>query len=162
MLVRRTQLGASTRVYGGLVSSQFVVLGGIGTDRQPKKFYAALPQLPMLVLYADEDVDAMFYRHFKLGMPRLELGQFIIGVGGHVDLSKVGRQMLQARERGTQQTEPQTGRRGVMTALDQINTYRSVVGSEMGDPVPVQQLPTTMDDMVPPSTVVQFGGGFFL
>ncbi len=45
--------------------------------------------------------------------------------------------------------------------LDQINTYCSVVGSEMGDPVLVQQLPTTMDDVVPPSTVVQFPGGFF-
>ncbi len=40
--------------------------------------------------------------------------------------------------------------------LDQINTYRSIVGSEMGDPVLVQLLPTTMDDTVPPSTVVQF------
>ncbi len=47
------------------------------------------------------------------------------------------------------------------TTLDQINTYRSVVGSEMGDPVPVQQLPTMMDNVVPPSTVVQFPGGFF-
>ncbi len=47
------------------------------------------------------------------------------------------------------------------TMLDQINTYRSVVGSDMGDPVPVQQLPTMMDDVVPPSMVVQFPGGFF-
>ncbi len=45
----------------------------------------------LLVLYADEDVDAMINRHFKLGMPRLELGQYMIGVGGDVDLTKVGR-----------------------------------------------------------------------
>ncbi|MCP4535760.1 MAG: hypothetical protein GY832_01275 [Chloroflexi bacterium] len=48
------------------------------------------------------------------------------------------------------------GRRGVTMALDQINTYRSIVGSEMGDPVPVQQLPTTMDDTVPPLMVIRF------
>ncbi len=53
------------------------------------------------------------------------------------------------------------GKRGVTMTLDQINTYRSVVGSEMGDLVPVQLLPTTMDDTVPPSTVVQFQEGFF-
>ncbi len=46
-------------------------------------------------------------------------------------------------------------------ALDQINTYCSIVGSEMGDLVPVQQLPTAMDDMVPPLTVIQFWEGFF-
>ncbi|MCP4549310.1 MAG: hypothetical protein GY835_22890, partial [bacterium] len=46
-------------------------------------------------------------------------------------------------------------------ALDQINTYRSIVGSEMGDPVPVQQLPTTMDDTVPPPMVIRFREGFF-
>ncbi len=78
-----------------------------------------------------------------------------------MDLTKVGRQLLQSREQGTQRTEPSTGRRGVMMMLDQINTYCSVVGSEMGDLVPVQLLPTTMDDTVPPSTVVQFREGFF-
>ncbi len=161
VLVRRTQLGATNRLYGGLVTSQFTTAGGIGTAGQPKKFYVPLPRLMTLVHYADEDVDAMVNRHFKLGMPRLELGQYIIGVGGDVDLTKVGRQMLQFRERGMMRTEPLTGRRGITTTLDQINAYRSVVGSEMGDPVPVQQLPTTMDDVVPPSTAVQFPGGFF-
>ncbi|MCP4545437.1 MAG: hypothetical protein GY835_03085, partial [bacterium] len=53
-------------------------------------------------LFADEDVDAMFRRHFKLGMPRLELGQYLIAHGAQVDMTKVGRQMLQARERGAQ------------------------------------------------------------
>ncbi|MCP4544725.1 MAG: hypothetical protein GY832_47100, partial [Chloroflexi bacterium] len=140
VLVRHTQLGAINRLYGGLVMGQYATAGGIGMTGQPKKFYVPLLQLPTLVLYADEDVDAMINRHFKLGMPRLELGQYSIGMGGDVELTKVGRQMLQFRERGMQRMEPSTGRRGVTTMLDQINTYRSVVGREMGDPVPVQQL----------------------
>ncbi len=45
--------------------------------------------------------------------------------------------------------------------LDQISAYRSVVGSEMGDPVPIQQLPMMMDDTVPLSMVLQFRPGFF-
>ncbi len=49
----------------------------------------------------------------------------------------------------------------MMMALDQINTYCSIVGSEMGDPVPVQQLPTMMDDTVPLLTVIRFREGFF-
>ncbi|MCP4535662.1 MAG: hypothetical protein GY832_00775 [Chloroflexi bacterium] len=61
-----------------------------------------------------------------------------------------------------QRTEPAMGRRGQVTSmLDQISTYRSVVGSEKGDLVPTQQLPMTMDDTVPPSTVLQFWPGFF-
>ncbi|MCP4539772.1 MAG: hypothetical protein GY832_21755, partial [Chloroflexi bacterium] len=89
VLTHRTQLGALNRLYGGLVTGQYVTLGGIGSAGQPRKFYAPLPQLTMLVRYADEDVDAMVDRHFKLGMPRLELGQYLIGVGGDVDLTKV-------------------------------------------------------------------------
>ncbi len=69
---------------------------------QPRKFYVLLHQLMMLVLFADEDVDAMVFRHFKVGMPRLKLGQYLISVGGDMDMTKVGRQMLQSRERGTQ------------------------------------------------------------
>ncbi len=90
VLAHRMQLGATTRLYGGLVTGQFATPGGIGTPGQPRKFYATLPQLTTLVLYADEDVDAMFFRHFKLGMARLELGQFIITMGGDVDMTKVG------------------------------------------------------------------------
>ncbi len=161
-LFRRAQLGAPSRLYGGLVSSQYVETGGIGSVGQPKKFYAMLPQLPMLVLFADEDVDAMVSRHFKLGMPRLELGQYLISHGAEVDLSKEGRHMMQARERGAQRVEPQTGRRGVTTALQQISTYRSIVGSEMGDPVPTQQLPAVVPPaVVPPSSAVAFTTNFF-
>ncbi len=57
---------------------------------QPKKFYAPLPLLTMLVLHAEEDVDAMIFRHFKLGMSKFELGQFLIMAGGDVDMTKVG------------------------------------------------------------------------
>ncbi len=95
-------------------------------------------------------------------MSRFELGQYLITLGGDVDMTKVGRQLMQSRERGAQRTEPATGRRGqVMSMLDQISAYRSVVGSKMGDPVPMQQLPMTMDDTVPPLMVLQFRPGFF-
>ncbi len=101
---------------------------------QPKKFYAPLPLLTTLVLYAEEDVDAMIFQHFKLGMSRFELGQYLITMGADVDMTKVGRQLMQSRERGAQRMEPSMGRRGQVTSmLDQISAYRSVVGSEMGD-----------------------------
>ncbi len=102
VLTQNRMLGATTRLYGGMVTEQYARLGGIGTLGQPTKFYVPLPRLPTLKLYADEDVDSMVKRHFKLGMPRLELGQYMIGVGGDVDLNKVGRQMLQFREWGMQ------------------------------------------------------------
>ncbi|MCP4548085.1 MAG: hypothetical protein GY835_16600 [bacterium] len=161
VLARCSQLGAITRLHGGLVTDQYAEAGGLGTPRQPRKYYAPLPQLETLVLFADEDVDAMFRRHFKLGMPRLELGQYLITQGAQVDMTKVGRQMQQAQERGAQRTEPQMGCRGLVTTLDQIDSFRSVIGSEMGDPVPRQQLPTTMDEVVPPTLAAAFGEGFF-
>ncbi|MCP4544095.1 MAG: hypothetical protein GY832_43850 [Chloroflexi bacterium] len=102
VLMRRTQLGALNGLYGRLVTGQYVMPGGIGSAGQPRKFYAPLPQLTTLVLYADEDVNAMVNRHFKLGMPRLELGQYLISVAGDVDLTKVGRQLLQSQEWGMQ------------------------------------------------------------
>ncbi|MCP4548021.1 MAG: hypothetical protein GY835_16270, partial [bacterium] len=160
-LARHEQLGAITRLYGGEVSGQYVLASSFGTEGHPKKFYAPLPKLSMLELYADEDVSAMVGRHFKLGMPRLELGQFLIANGADVDITKEGRQLQQARERGAQCTELQTGRRGMVMALEQINTYRSVLGSEMGDPVPIQQLPTTLDEVVPPTAATAFKEGFF-
>ncbi len=102
VLAHRNQLGATSRLYGGEVSSQYAELGGLGMAGQPRKFYTPLPQLTTLVLFADEEVDAMIHRHFKLGMPRLELGQYMIAHGAEVDMSKVGRQMQQSREQGTQ------------------------------------------------------------
>ncbi len=157
VLVHNSKMGATTQLYGGLVTDQYIVLGGPGSLGQPKKFYALLPLLTMLVFYAEEDVDAMIFQHFKLGMSKFELGQFLITLGGEVDLTKVGRQLLQSRERGTQRAEPSMGRRGQTTSmLHQISAWRSVMGSEMGDSVPTQQLLMTMDDTVPPSTVLQF------
>ncbi len=40
--------------------------------------------------------------------------------------------------------------------LDQLSAWRSIMGSEMGDPVLTQQLPTMTDDTVPASMVLQF------
>ncbi|MCP4545094.1 MAG: hypothetical protein GY835_01355, partial [bacterium] len=93
--------------------------------------------------------------------PRLELWQYLIAQGAQVDMTKEGRQRMQMRERGPQRTEPQTGCRGLVVALDQIDTYRSIIGSELGDPVPYQQLPTTMDEVVPPTVATAFGDGYF-
>ncbi len=61
VLVRCSKLGAITRLYGGLVASQYAAPGGPGSVGQPKKFYALLPMLTTLVLYADEDMDAMIF-----------------------------------------------------------------------------------------------------
>ncbi len=35
----------------------------------------------MVLSYDEEDVDAMIYKHFKLGMSKFELGQFLITLG---------------------------------------------------------------------------------
>ncbi len=162
VLVHRNKLGAITRLYGGLVAGQYATPGGPGSVGQPKKFYALLLMLTTLVLYAEEDVDAMIFWHFKLGMSRFELGQYLITLGGDVDMTKVGRQMLQSQERGAQRSEPAMGQRCQVTSmLDQLSAYCSVVGSKMGDPVLMQQLPTMTDDTVPPSMVLQFRPGFF-
>ncbi len=64
MLVCRSQLGATSRLYGGLVPNQYVVLGGLGSAGQPKKFYALLPLLATVLAYSEEDVDAMVFWHF--------------------------------------------------------------------------------------------------
>ncbi len=44
-------------------------------------------------------------------------------------------------------------------ALDQIDTYRSIVGSELGDPVPLQQLPTTLNEVLPATAATAFADG---
>ncbi len=42
-----------------------------------------------------EELDALFKKHFKYGMSRFELGQFLIRLGCKVDLTKFGYQLLQ-------------------------------------------------------------------
>ncbi len=91
----------------------------------------------------------MIDRHFKLGMSKFELGQFLIALGCEVDLSKFRKQLLQFREWGSQRSEPSTRRRGMTTMLQQITTWCSVAGSEMGDPAPAPQQPISLDDVIP-------------
>ncbi len=98
VLQRHNQLLTFTRLYGGMVTEQYVIPGGPGSAGQLKKFYASLPLLAMVLAYDEEDVDAMIYRHFKLGMSKFKLGQFLITLGCDVDLTKIGRQLLQIRE----------------------------------------------------------------
>ncbi len=45
--------------------------------------------------------------------------------------------------------------------LQQITSWRSVLGSEMGDPALAQQLLTALDEAVPPLMVMHFHPGFF-
>ncbi len=80
-------------------------------------------------------------------MSKFELGQFLISLGCEVDLTKFGRQLLQCREWGMQQSEPATGRRGTMVQIQQISTWRSSFGSKMGDPMPLQQQTGGLDPM---------------
>ncbi|MCP4549311.1 MAG: hypothetical protein GY835_22895 [bacterium] len=56
------------------MTGQYATPGGLGSVGQLRKFYALLPQLMTLVLYADEDMDSMIFWHFKLGMPRSNWG----------------------------------------------------------------------------------------
>ncbi len=162
VIQHRNKLLTFTRLYGGLVMAQYIVPEGPGSAGQPKKLYTLLPLLATVLAYREEDVDAMIFWHFKLGMSKFELGQFLITLGCDVDLSKVGRQLLQSRERGSQRSEPSMGRRGQMTMmLQQITSWRSILGSEMGDPAPAQQLPTALDEAVLMSMVMHFHPGFF-
>ncbi len=45
--------------------------------------------------------------------------------------------------------------------LQQITSWRSVLGSKMGDLALAQQLPTALDETVPPSTALHLRPGFF-
>ncbi len=90
MLQHCNALFTFTRLYGGMVSPEYVIQGGPGSPGQPKKFYALLPLLPTVLAHDEEDVDAMIDRHFKLGMSKFELDQFLIALGCEVDLSKFG------------------------------------------------------------------------
>ncbi len=89
-------------------------------------------------------------------MSKFELGQFLISLGCEVDLSKFGRQLLQRREWGSQQSKPATGRRGMMVQIQQIDSWRSSFGSNQGDPVPPQLWLASLDDDIPTTMVMQF------
>ncbi len=100
VLQHHNKLLTFTQLYGGMVMAQYIVQyivqGGPGSPGQLKKFYAPLPLLTTVLAYDKEDVDTMIYRHFKLGMSKFELGQFLIALRCDVDLSKIGRQLLQS------------------------------------------------------------------
>ncbi len=95
VLAHCNALNTFTRLYGGLVPLEYMVAGGPGSPGQPKKFYAPLPLLPIVESMDEEEVDALITHHFKMGMSKFELGQFLITLGCKVDLTKFGRQLLQ-------------------------------------------------------------------
>ncbi len=100
VLVHRNVMGTFTRLYGGLVPLEHMVARGPGSTGQPKKFHVPLPVLPTMEVMDEEEVDALIECHFKTGMSKFKLGQFLITLGCKVDLTKFGRQLLQRRERG--------------------------------------------------------------
>ncbi len=89
-------------------------------------------------------------------MYKFELGQFLISLGCEVDLSKFRRQLLQHQERGSQQSEPATGRRGMMVMIQQIDSWRSSFGSDQGDLAPPQLRPAGLDDDILTMILMQF------
>ncbi len=90
------------------------------------------PLLPTMEAMDEEEVDALSAWHFKTGMSKFKLGQVLIMLGCKVDLTKLGRQLLQRREWDMWQSEPSTGRRGMTMQLQQISAWSSVFGSDMG------------------------------
>ncbi len=106
-----------------------MVARGPRSPGQLKKFYAPLPLLPTVEAMDEE-------RHFKVGMSKFKLGQFLILLRCEVDLTKFRRQLLQRREWGRQQSVLATGRRGTTVQIQQIDTWWSSFGSDMGDLCP--------------------------
>ncbi len=154
MLACCNVLNTFTRLYGGLVSPEYMVAGGPGSPGQLKKFYAPLPLLPTVESMDEEEVDTLIECHFKMGMSKFELGQFLITVGCKVDLTKFGRQLLQHCERGMQQSEPATGRRGLTLQIQQISEWWSIFGSEHGEPALLQLL-GGFDETIPTTMIIQ-------
>ncbi len=95
VLAHRNALHTFTHLYGGLVPEEYVVPGGPGSLGQPKKFYVPLPLLPTVESMDEEEVDALISWHFKTGMSKFGLGQFLISLRCEVDLTKFQRQLLQ-------------------------------------------------------------------
>ncbi len=87
-------------------------------------------------------------------MSRFELGQFLIGLGCKVDLTKFRWTLLQRWEQGSQCSELSTGRRGMTLQLLQISSWRSVYGSEMGDPM-LPQLPGGFNQTILMTVIAQ-------
>ncbi len=88
---------------------EYMVARGPGSSGQPKKFCMPLLLLPTVEAMDEEEVDALIARHFKTGMSKFELGQFLISLRYEVNLTNFGRQLLQRREQGMQHSEPPTG-----------------------------------------------------
>ncbi len=61
---------------------------------------------------------------------------------------------MQRREWGLQQSELSTRKRGTTVQIQQISSWRSVYGSDMGGPMPLQ-LPGGFDETIPMTTIAQ-------
>ncbi len=57
---------------------------------QPKKSYTPVPVLPIVDFIDEDEVDTLIERHFRTGMSKFELGQFLIMLGCKVNLTKFG------------------------------------------------------------------------
>ncbi len=54
------------------------------------------------------------------------------------------------------QSERATGRRGMTVQIQQISTWQSSFGSEMGDPMPPQQQTGGLDETIPTTMITQY------
>ncbi len=144
----------------GLVPPEYMVPRGPGSPGQPKKFYVPLPLLPTVEFMDEEEVDALIEHHFKMGMSKFELGQFLITLGCKVNLTNFERQLLQHREWGMRQSEPSTGRRGTTAQVQQISHWRSTFGSKMGDPTPPHLL-GGLDETILTMMIAQYRNPMF-
>ncbi len=117
--------GTFMHLYRGLVLPEYAVDGGPGTPNQLLKFYVPVPILSTVEGLDHNKLDTLFKHHFKYGMSRFELDQFLIQLSCKVDLTKFNCQLLQRWECGMQQGELSTARRGVMLDQQQILAWHS-------------------------------------
>ncbi len=89
-----------THLYGGMALTECALVNGPGSPGQPPKFYAPLPLLPQMGDMDPDELREDIMHFFRMGMPRLDLGRYLIRLGCPIDLRKVSKQMQQSRERG--------------------------------------------------------------
>ncbi len=56
----------------------YAIEGGPGSPGQLVKFYTPVPVLSIVDPFDEEEVDGLIDRHFRIGMSKFELGQFLI------------------------------------------------------------------------------------
>ncbi len=84
-----------TRVNRGQVPPEFAVEGGPSSPGLPAKLYVPVPIHPTVGNLDNDELDTLIEYHLKMGMPRYEMGQFLIRCGCPVDLTMFGKWLQQ-------------------------------------------------------------------